>query len=285
MPEGRPLDPRRAGEDQPVAPPTPRMQEALEPAAGADTRAYPTCQMTPEKWQDYWRYYDNDVDAHRSACWTLYDQVRALPGGCDVLNQDAAWVQKWNEKPPEPAWPVVFDPWGPDEKGMVGPKIQIKLGKNDTCIVVNDKTEKMTAYDAYGKKLWSINCLARGQGSDTDWKSNSSDTPPGAYKAGAIYRDYDSYGNSPGYDGTLQSYGWYSIDLVELENQEAVNGRAGIMNHGGGSACGWPGAWAPNQHLYPTLGCVRSYNVDLRDKIIPLCDKGTVYYAVFQEQR
>jgi hypothetical protein len=268
----------------PVAPPTPRMQEALE---GPDTRAYPTCGMSPERFQDRFEFYTNQPQ-QVSGVWQLYDAIRALPGGCDVLSETASWAIKYSEKPPappEPAWPLVFDPWGPDEQGMAGPKIPIKLNKNDSCIVVNDKTEKMTGYNAFGDKLWSLNCLARGQGSDTDWRSNSSDTPPGVYKAGTIYRDYDQYGNSPGYDGTLQSYGWFSIDLVELENQEAVNGRAGIMNHGGGSACGWPGAWAPNQRLYPTLGCVRSYNVDLRDKIVPLCDKGTVYYAVFQEQR
>jgi hypothetical protein len=281
MPEGARVDPRHGGDDSPVQPPTPELQRALEVAP----MAYPTCQMPPEKWQDYWRYYDNALDAHRSAVWTLYDQIRALPGGCDVLNSSALWVQKWNEKPPEPTWPVVFNPWGPDEQGMAGPKIQIKLNKNDTCLVVNDKTEKMKAYDAYGTLLWTANCLARGQGSDYDWKTNSSDTPPGAYKAGVIYRDYDQYGSNPAYSGTLQSYGWYSIDMIELENQEAANGRAGIMAHGGGSACGWPGAWKANQTLYPTLGCIRAYNIDLRDKIVPLADKGILYFAVFQEAR
>ena len=287
MPEGRSLDPRRAGEDQPIQPPTPRLQDALglpPPGTPVDARSLPTCGMSPERFQDRWEYFTNEPQ-QVSGVWLLYDAIRALPGGCAVLDEQAPWALKFSEKPPEPEWPQVFDPWGPDEQGMAGPKIQIKLNKNDTCIVVNDKTEKMTGYDAYGKKLWSLNCLARGQGSDYDWKTNSSDTPPGVYKAGQIYRDYDQYGSNPGYDGTLQSYGWYSIDMVELEGQEAAYGRAGIMNHGGGSACGWPGAWAPNQRLYPTLGCVRSYNIDLRDKIVPLCDKGTVYYAVFQEQR
>jgi len=284
MPEGRPIDPRRPGEDRTIDPPTPRLEEALAPTPPVNASG-PL--MTPTRWNDRFLYFSNQPQ-QQDAVKMLYDAILAQPGGHDILRETAPWALRYSEAPPappEPAWPVVFDPWGPDEKGMAGPKIPIKLNKNDTCIVVNDKTEKMTAYDAYGKKLWSLNCLARGQGSDTDWKSNSSDTPPGAYKAGAVYRDYDTYGNNPGYDGTLQSYGWFSIDLVELEGQEAVHGRAGIMNHGGGSACGWPGAWAPNQRLYPTLGCVRSYNVDLRDKIVPLCDKGVVYYAVFQEQR
>ena len=79
------------------------------------------------------------------------------------------------------------------------------------------------------------------------------------------------------------AYGWYSLDLVELENQEAKHGRAGIMIHGGGSACGWPGAWAPTQALMPTYGCVRAKNIDLRDKIVPLAGKGTIFVSVLQE--
>ena len=78
--------------------------------------------------------------------------------------------------------------------------------------------------------------------------------------------------------------GWYSFDLVELENQEAKFSRAGIMVHGGGSNCGWPGAWEPRQTLFPTQGCVRVHNIDLKDKILPLVSKGTVYVGVFQEQ-
>ena len=71
---------------------------------------------------------------------------------------------------------------------------------------------------------------------------------------------------------------------MELEGQEAVNGRAGIMLHGGGTACGWPGAWSAFQPLHPTLGCVRAHNADLRDRVLPLCAKGTVYVGVFQER-
>jgi hypothetical protein len=239
--------------------------------------------MTQSRFLDRWEAFKGEQQQVSGASM-LYDEIKQGWPPEKILQEDAPWAVKFSEKPPEPAWPQVFDPWGPDEEGMVGPKIQIRLNKNDSCIVVNDRTEKMTGYDAYGKKLWSLNCLARGQGSDTDWKSNSSDTPPGVYEAGTIYRDYDQNPNPPCSD-TAMSYGWYSADLVELENQEAANGRAGIMMHGGGSACGWPGAWVPNQRLYPTLGCVRAYNIDLRDKIIPLCDKGTVYVCVFQEQR
>ena len=153
----------------------------------------------------------------------------------------------------------------------------------DHHLIVNDSSEKMKAFSYDGKLLWEIPCLARGQGSDFEWKTKNSDTPPGLYKIGAVYRDYEKVGSNPAYDRTLMAYGWYSLDLVELENQEAKHGRAGIMIHGGGSACGWPGAWAPNQELMPTYGCVRVKNIDLRDKVIPLAGKGTIFVSVLQE--
>ena len=71
--------------------------------------------------------------------------------------------------------------------------------------------------------------------------------------------------------------------MVELENQESKYGRAGIMIHGGGSACGWPAAWLPYQSLYQTWGCVRMHNQDLRDKVLPLTKTGTVFVSVYQE--
>ena len=79
------------------------------------------------------------------------------------------------------------------------------------------------------------------------------------------------------------AYGWYSLDLIELENQEAKYGRAGIMINGGGSANGWPGAWAPRQPLFPTHGCVRLHNIDLREKVIPLLKTGAMFVSVYQE--
>jgi len=132
--------------------------------------------------------------------------------------------------------------------------------------------------------LWKAPCLARGQGPDNDWRTRNSDTPPGLYVIGRIYKDYEQYGSSPARSATLQSYGWYSFDLEELENQEAKHGRAGIMIHGGGTACGWPGAWAPRQQLHATHGCIRMHNIDLRDKVLPLTQKGRVFVGVFQER-
>lgn len=171
-------------------------------------------------------------------------------------------------------------------KAMIGPKKRPQdfgFKQGDSHLIVNDAVETMKAFSYEGKLLWEIPCLARGQYSDFEWKIKNSDAPPGLYHIGVIYKDYEKVGAKPSYDRTLMAYGWYSFDLVELENQEAGVGRAGIMIHGGGSACGWPGAWTPNQQLFPTHGCVRCHNVDLRDKILPLSKQGTVYVSVFQE--
>lgn len=150
----------------------------------------------------------------------------------------------------------------------------------DTHIVINGLANSAKAYSTSGKLLWEVKCLPHGQ--NNNWKATNGDTPQGLYKIGAVYKDYENNSNPP-YSPTLASYGWYSFDLVELENQEAGNGRAGIMIHGGGSALGWPGAWAPFQDLLATLGCVRFHNQDLRDKILPVTKAGTVYVTVRQE--
>lgn len=152
----------------------------------------------------------------------------------------------------------------------------------DSHLIVNDITERAKAFSFSGQLLWEIPCLARGQGSDYDWAGVGTDTPPGLYKIGAIYRDYD-IDPVPVYSRNVMAYGWYSFDLVELEGQEQRHGRAGIMIHGGGSACGWPGAWEPRQPLVPTLGCIRLHNADLRDRILPLTASGAVFVSVYQE--
>ena len=177
-----------------------------------------------------------------------------------------------------------LDPRGGEEAGMAGPLIKAPVKPGDSYLLVNDRDNDIEAYDHAGKLLWKCPALARGQGPDNDWRTRNSDTPPGLYRIGEIHKDYEECGPHPAFDTTLRSYGWYSFDLIELENQEAKNGRAGIMLHGGGSACGWPGAWAPKQRLLPTYGCVRMHNIDLRDKVLPLTQKGTVYVGVFQER-
>jgi hypothetical protein len=169
---------------------------------------------------------------------------------------------------------------------MIGPKKTPKdfgFKPGDHHLVVNDITETVKAFDFEGKLLWELPCLARGQGSDFEYKLARTDTPPGLYRVGTVYRDYDIAGANPVYDRTLMAYGWYSFDLEELENQEAKFGRAGIMLHGGGSAAGWPGAWKPMQPLFATHGCVRMHNQHLRDKLLPLVKSGKIYVSVYQE--
>jgi hypothetical protein len=267
-------DPRRGGEDMP---------SITKEVGSPEARALPTCGMSATRFCDRFRYYNNE-DQQASGVWMLYDAIRALPGGCGVLDEQAPWAVKFSEKPPAPAFPTGITA---DESGMVGPKktpLECGAKAGDFLLVVNDKTEAMRCYDSNSALIWTIPCLARGQGSDYTFSQSSTDTPPGIYKAGVIYRDYDEVGANPGYSSTLQSYGWYSIDMEECEGQEARYGRAGIMTHGGGSACGWPGAWAAKQRLYPTLGCIRVYNIDLRDKIVPLCDQANVWFSVWQEK-
>lgn len=170
---------------------------------------------------------------------------------------------------------------------MIGPKKRPQdcgFRPGDSHLIVNDITERAKAFSFSGQLLWEIPCLARGQGSDYDWAGVGTDTPPGLYKIGAIYRDYE-IDPVPVYSRNVMAYGWYSFDLVELEGQEQRHGRAGIMIHGGGSACGWPGAWAPRQTLYPTLGCIRLQNIDLRDRILPLLGLGTIWVSVLQEAK
>jgi hypothetical protein len=191
----------------------------------------------------------------------------------------------------DPAYPgkltILMKQYAPENtKAMVGPTKrpqQFGFKKGDSHLIVNDVSETMKAFSFEGELLWEVPCLARGQYSDFEWKLQRSDTPPGLYKIGTVYKDYERVGDKPVYDRTLMSYGWYSFDMIELENQETKNGRAGIMLHGGGSALGWPGAWAPSQALVPTYGCCRARNIDLRDKVLPLTKQGTTFLSVFQE--
>lgn len=170
--------------------------------------------------------------------------------------------------------------------GATGPKKtphDFGFKKGDSHIIVNDISETAQAFSFEGAKLWSAPALARGQGSDREWRHTNTDTPPGIYSIGQIYKDYERVGGNPTFDRTLMSYGWYSFDLIDLEGQESRHGRAGIMIHGGGSACGWPGAWAAKQQLFSTYGCIRMHNIDLRDRLLPLTKAGKVFVSVYQE--
>jgi hypothetical protein len=175
----------------------------------------------------------------------------------------------------------------PQRVGLVGPKQRPDLKAGDHHLVVDDRAETVTAFNHKGERLWTVAALARGQSSETDWRSRSSDTPPGLYQVGTIYRDFEA-DPSATFTAERRAYGWYSFDLIGLEGQEGPgsrDGRDGIMLHGGGSACGWPGAWLPLQPLYPTLGCIRMHNRDLRDLVLPLAGLGTIYISVWQESR
>ena len=228
-------------------------------------------------WYKDWQSYKgvNGADNRYAAARMLKDQ-----GYATDPNYPAKLSRLMKQYAPEPS--IV-----PLPMALVGPKKRpqnfgFKAG--DSHLIVNDASETMKAFSFEGKLLWEIPCLARGQGSDFEWKLRNTDTPPGLYKVGTVYRDYEINGDKPKYDRTLMAYGWYSLDLIELENQEAKYGRAGIMIHGGGSACGWPGAWAPKQPLFPTHGCVRCHNIDLRDKIAPLLKTGAIFVSVYQEE-
>jgi len=167
---------------------------------------------------------------------------------------------------------------------MVGPKMTphnfgFKYG--DSHVIINDVNETCKVYNSAGGLVFVGPALARGQGGEREWNRRYTDTPPGLYQVGRIYRDYENPDRTS-YRDKL-AYGWYSLDLLDLENQENDNGRSGIMIHGGGSRLGWPGAWNPKQQLLPTLGCIRMHNVHLRDKIVPLAKTGTIFVSVYQE--
>jgi hypothetical protein len=244
-----------------------------------------TTLMSPERFEDRYRFYKSQEQQHH-AVMELYSAIAASDLGAEILDEQAPWAVTFSSATPTPPAPQPpsggLDPRGSEEAGMVGPKTKAPVKAGDSYLLVNDRDEDMEAYDHTGAFLWKVPCLARGQGADNDWKHTSTDTPPGLYKLGQLYPDYEQNPNPPCSD-TAMSYGWYSFDMEELENQEVKVGRAGIMLHGGGSGCGWPGAWAAKQTLLPTLGCIRLHNIELRDKVLPHYRKGTVYVGVFQE--
>lgn len=124
----------------------------------------------------------------------------------------------------------------------------------DLHLVVNGALRKATLFNAKGEKQWSIAAGTNGQHSN--WREPMGDTPPGLYKAGIIY---DTKGEA--------AYGRWCIDLIDLDNQETGNGRAGISLHGGGSAS--PDPFAPWQGLPATHGCIRVNNYDLENRVEP----------------
>jgi hypothetical protein len=248
-----------------------------------------TTPMSAERFADRFRFYSGQPQQQRGVL-QLHAAIGCSDQGSAILDEQAPWARTFSEEPPAapaPPPPAValppLDPRGSEEAGMAGPQIKAPVKVGDSYLLVNDRDQDMEAYDHRGRLLWRVPCLARGQGRDDEWQHNGTDTPPGLYRLGQVYRDYEANPNPPP-DATLKAYGWYSFSMVELEDQARIVGRAGIMLHGGGSANGWPGAWAAQQRLLPTRGCVRVHNVVLRDRILPLWQQGTVYVGVFQEK-
>lgn len=186
-------------------------------------------------------------------------------------------------------WRAAGSPAAAAPANVAGPKktpqdFGFKAG--DSHIIVSDISETAKAFSFDGRCLWEVAALARGQSSENNWQSRNSDTPPGIYRIGtSIYNDIARYGPKPPRTDDVMAYGWLSFDLIGLEGQEGPGtNRDGIMIHGGGTACGFPGCWLPVQPLHPTYGCVRMHNIDLRDKLLPLVKAGTVFVSVFQER-
>jgi hypothetical protein len=223
-----------------------------------------TTPMSTERFADRFRYFKGQAQQLRGV-QQLFNAIAASDQGSTILDEQAPWALPYSEQPPAPVGGL--DPRGSEEVGMAGPQKPAPVQPDDSYLLVNDRDEDMEAYDHRGQLLWKIPCLARDQGADTDLSHTNTDTPPGLYKLGKLYTDVEQNPNPPCSD-TAMGYGWYSFDMEELEGQEAAHGRAGIMLHGSGSACGWPGAWAPQQPLHPTLGCIRLHNADLRDKVL-----------------
>ncbi len=241
--------------------------------------------MSPQRFLDRFLHFKG-LEQQKRGVMLLHQAISQLEEGEAILREEAPWAVAFSEKSGQPVGAAIapLDPRGSEEAGMAGPLIPAPVKAGDSYLLVNDRDQDMEAYDHTGKFLWKVPCLARGQGADTEWRHTGTDTPPGLYKLGPVYRDWEKNPNPPR-DATLQAYGWYSYDMVELEGQEQKLGRAGIMLHGGGTGCGWPGAWAPRQTLLPTLGCLRVHNAVLLERILPLYEQGTVYVGVFQEKK
>ena len=197
---------------------------------------------------------------------------RVMPGL--VRRRDAEVALFLSGGPGHPVWPP----------GMVGPTMRPTLAPGDHHLIANDINETMTAWSADGRKLWAIPCLCRGQGGETQWRSPRTDTPPSLFKVGRVWRDYETLGPNPAIvPAELVPFGWYFLELVDQQGLSQQLGRSGFGIHGGGSGLGARGSWAPYQPLLPTWGCPRVHNADLRDKIVPLLDRGTIWLSVLQE--
>lgn len=172
--------------------------------------------------------------------------------------------------------------------GMLCPKKSprdFEFSELDSHILIDDRAETATAFDYWGEELWKVPAIAKGINGNNSLAIKGGDTPYGLYVLGERFDDRaPSDPNScPAFSQIRRSFGPITYDMMELENQENSRGRAGICLHGGGTRCGWPGAWADYQPLYKTLGCPRMHNADIVEKVDPLYKKGRVFVSVYQE--
>lgn len=153
----------------------------------------------------------------------------------------------------------------------------------DHHMVISAVTNQAQIFNYDGALFRVLDCLPMGQ--HADWRGKRGDTPPGLYKFGRVWNDFESLGPTPAYSPTLASYGYATIDMIDLEGHEDNNGRAGICAHAGGTSLGWPHAWAPRQRLVATHGCVRFHNEDMSQVLVPLCKAGEVFVSVHQDEQ
>ncbi len=136
------------------------------------------------------------------------------------------------------------------------------MKEGDIHVVCSGRQGSCKAYDFSGKLLFQIKCLMEGvHGSfppEPDYSPVGGDTLPGLWKMGPI-----DHIQPP-----ELAYGAYYIYLTPLAGECRDSNRSGLGFHCGGSNS--PDPFADNQGLYPTLGCVRVLNGDMRDKVIPL---------------
>lgn len=140
--------------------------------------------------------------------------------------------------------------------------LKSRMKPNDVHIVVNAVTHQMTCYTYTGEKKWTIEAHCEGV-NGPGFDRAGGDTPPGVYEIGLVTKTQRSEPDSVWY-----SYGRYFCDLVELENQEASRGRAGVGVHSAGT--GLPDPMADYQGWAPTLGCVRLQNFDQYNTFVPM---------------
>ena len=173
-----------------------------------------TTAMSAERFSDRFRFYRDQPQQQRGVL-QLFEAISSTERGEEILDEQATWAVTFSEQPPQPQPPTGgLDPRGSEEAGMAGPQKPAPVKPSDSYLLVNDRDEDMEAYDHSGKFLWKHPCLARGQGAYNDWSHTHTDTPPGLYKLGQLYADYEQNPNPPCSD-TAMACGWYSFDMDE----------------------------------------------------------------------